>query len=274
MKSTAETIRQRAFPWIILGLLFVSVSVPQSGAETLWDSDFKGYVSDGSSLKIGSVLIVRITPSSNLSLTASQIDSNEGRLSFEGGEGGELFDFLPRVSSSASTEREEESSYELQARVAARILRSDEAGLLYLEGERSISINGKEERLLVSGWFSPQQVGDDASLSFDTLHNARLEYESPGLERQEILSEDDVRESEQAKQGTGSAMPTVEREEGPAATEAEAVEGGAAARSTAEEAELGAESAEAPQLELSEERQRELLLEYFNRFLNTIFIEK
>lgn len=224
-------------------MLFVFFSAGSSGAETLWDPVFGGYISDGSGLTTGTTLKVLVTPSTQLTLSSSHIDSTEGRLSFSGGSGGGLFDFLPRASSSGTVEVEEESSYSLETYLTALVTRRGEYGLYYLEGSRSISLNGNREKLSVGGWFSAEQVSPAGTLAFDSLHDAVLEYSSPGLAMDEILSREDL---------TSTTAGRMETTTPPAGAETPM-------------------TPEAPGTALTEEKQKELLLRYFNRFLQNLF---
>ena len=131
-------------------LLAAAVSVSPAGGEALWEPGFSGYLSPRGSVAVGDVLLVEITPNTELNLQSSHIDSEEARLSFSGGEGAGLFDFLPEGSSSSEQSIEQEDSYELSTRVAVRVTDRDENGLPSLRGERAVEINGLRERIVLS----------------------------------------------------------------------------------------------------------------------------
>jgi len=97
----------------VAALLFLSFSLH---GETLWNQEFKGYLADGAALKVGDIIAVSVTPATTLSLSASHVDSQEGKLSFTGGEGESLFSFLPEGSSSTVREVEEDSNYTLETK--------------------------------------------------------------------------------------------------------------------------------------------------------------
>ncbi|HDQ13740.1 MAG TPA: hypothetical protein ENN41_02865 [Sediminispirochaeta sp.] len=249
MKYNTQSSRQDGYLqlWIRLPvLLFGLVTASILGAETLWDSNFRGYTVDGSGFDVGSVLVVDIAPSTELKISASHIDSGQGRLEFQGGSGRDFFDFLPQASSSTSTKLEEEVSYELRAKIAARVVRKDEAGLLHIEGERSVTINGRRESILVSGIVSPSQIGSDATVPFHLLSDSILEYRGPGLSSEAIVRDTEI----------------TERIPDPTAGDGEEIEDGEA-ETAQDEGSTG--------MRLTEEKQRELLLQYFNRFLSTMF---
>ncbi len=256
--------RQRAIATGTLWMLFVFFSVSSTGGETLWNPDFGGYISDGSGFKVGTTLSVIVTPSTRLTLTSSHIDSTEGRLNFSGGKGEGLFDFLPEASGSSSFNLEEESSYTLETSVTARVTRRGEDGLYFLEGRRSILLNSNRETLRISGWFSPDGVSSEGTLAFDMLHEAELEYISPGLAREDVLSPEDLTEKQE-----GRAIPETTPQE------AQLSEG----QDTGEVVEGETRGTESPEVEddgtiplsLTAEKQEELLIRYFNRFIRSFF---
>jgi hypothetical protein len=270
----------------LICLLALLAPVSTANADSLWDPDFEGYIVDGSGVEIGAALVVRITPSTELTLTSAYIDSSEGRLSFSGGSGTGLLDFLPQASSATSREVEQESAYELDTRLGAVITDRDDDGLYYLEGERSLSINGSRESLRVSGWFSPRQVQPDGSIHFDMLHRSLLEYTSPGLDQAEVLRLEDIQETEMPEVRPETAPTDPEEAAGPeeaavpeSPAEAEEADAGTAAGSVLET--MPAAGSQAPdtqterasRYQLTEEKQKQLLLRFFNRFISTILTE-
>jgi len=251
--------RQRAIATGLLWMLFVFFSVSSTGGETLWDPAFGGYITDGSGFKVGTALSVIVTPSTRLTLTSSHIDSTEGRLSFSGGTGAGLFDFLPEASGSSSFDLEEESSYTLETSVTARVTRKGEDGLYFLEGRRSILLNSNRETLRISGWFSPDRVSPEGTLSFDMLHEAELEYISPGLAREDVISPEDLTETPLQEAASEAPMPEDQNT-------GEVVEGETQGIESPEVEDGGSMT-----LSLTEEKQEDLLIRYFNRFIRSFF---
>ena len=253
-----DSLRGAAF---IAALLLFVLSI---NAESLWDQNFEGYVADGAALEVGEIISVTVTPTTTLTLASSHVDSQEGRLSFTGGDGSALFSFLPTGSSNLSKEIEEESSYSLETEIPVRITGRDENGLLNLQGARTIKLNNTDETLRISGQCAAEAVDSQKTVRFNDLYNAVLEYRSPGLRTQDILSEADLREvtAEQAVQA-GQATPETAEDE-TLGEVADTQPGGT---------EQEAEPAQTTQgYELSPEKQRELLLQYFNRFIDTLFV--
>lgn len=277
MDHSFGILRGKIGMFSLICLLTLLAPVPTANADSLWDPDFEGYIVDGSGVEIGAALVVRITPSTELTLTSAYIDSSEGRLSFSGGSGTGLLDFLPQASSATSLEVEQKSSYELDTRLGAVITDRNEEGLYYLEGERRLSINGSKETLRVSGWFSPRQVQPDGSIHFDMLHRSVLEYTSPGLDQAEVLNPEDIQEAEMPEIRPETASDSLAGPESSA--EPGEADAGTAAESSQEAA--SADGFQAPdtqtkgasRYQLTEEKQKQLLLRFFNRFISTVLTE-
>lgn len=251
---------------IIAALLLFALSL---NAESLWDQNFEGYIADGVSLKVGEIISVTVTPTTTLTLAASHVDSQEGRLSFTGGEGNALFSFLPSGSSNLSKEIEEESSYTLETEIPVRITGRDANGLLNLEGSRTVKLNNTDETLRISGQCAAGSVDSQKTVRFNDLYNAVLEYTSPGLRTEGVLTEADIREIAIAE--APQASPDAAAAETAGTTEAAGEVEEAQPAGPEQEAAVPPASESTPAYELSPEKQRELLLQYFNRFIDTLF---
>ncbi|MDZ7794093.1 MAG: flagellar basal body L-ring protein FlgH [Spirochaetia bacterium] len=239
-------------------LLFLSFTLY---GETLWDQNFKGYIADGAALKVGDIIAVGINSTTTLTLSASHVDSQEGKLSFTGGEGKALFSFLPEGSSSTVREVEEDSTYALETKIPVRIVERDQNGLLNIEGQRSVTINGNTETVRISGLASAESVNSQGVLQFEDLYNAVLEYTSPGLEPSEFLTVEDINRSEPEPAEPPAPLAT-------ATPEADNLEQTLEQQSAEEQSNTATAGST---LSLTPEKQQELLLQFFNRFISTLF---
>jgi len=239
-------------------LLFLSFSLY---GETLWNQNFKGYVADGAELKVGDIIAVGVTSTTTLTLSASHVDSQEGKLSFTGGEGKALFSFLPEGSSSTVREVEEDSTYTLETKIPARIVDRDQNGLLSVDGQRNVTINGNTETVRIRGSASAESVDSQGVLQFEDLYNGVLEYTSPGLESSEFLTAEDISrtEPEASEPPAPPASATPEADNIEQALEQQAGEDQPSTAPTSSS------------LSLTPEKQQELLLQFFNRFISTLF---
>ncbi len=248
-------------------ILFVAVvTVSPLAGESLWEPGFSGYITPGSSVEVGDQLLVEIRPNTELKLASSHIDSENARLNFSGGEGKGLFDFLPEAQSSSEREVEEEDSYALSTRMAVEVVAVSESGNLSLRGERSIEINALKERIVLSGSLSPSALRSDGetegAVPFDLLHNAELSYSGIGYGADTPVQMEDLVRPEEAP----ASEPATEAEAAGAGAGGETAEAEGEANRAAETGNTG-EGA----YTISEERRRELLLQYMNRFVDLLF---
>jgi hypothetical protein len=118
------------------------------------------------------------------------------------------------------------------------------------------------------------------------LHRSLLEYTSPGLDQAEVLRLEDIQETEMPEVRPETAPTDPEEAAGPeeaavpeSPAEAEEADAGTAAGSVLET--MPAAGSQAPdtqterasRYQLTEEKQKQLLLRFFNRFISTILTE-
>lgn len=272
-KSTNREFHNSIKGAAVFAALFLFVC--SLNGETLWESEFQGYIVDGAALGVGDIISVTVTPHTKLSLDTTHVDSQQGKLSFTGGEGTSLFSFLPEGTSNLSKEIEEESSYSLETSIPARLVERDSRGLFRLDGSRTITINRKEEVLSLSGWCDPASVSTQGVIDFDKLYNAVLEYTSPGLQQSKIITQEDLQENEadtaQAQQTGGTAGLDEDGQQTGQDIGAEGAETETEEATGVDAEEVGSAEGTSSGPELTPEKQRELLLQYFNRFIDTLF---
>lgn len=220
-----------------------------AGAESLWSPDFKGYLSGGGSLAAGDVLVVEIDASSSLSFSASNTDSKNLTLEFSGGESGNLFSFLPQVRTGGAQSAKGKEELSLRTQVPAVVLQVGADGRAQVQGSRTISVEGKEESITVSGLVDPRLVDSKRRIALSQLAGARLVYRTFLRPSRETLTQRDLQEIFAAQPapatGTAAAGPT------------------AAAQPAAQPA--------ARTLTITETRKRELLLLYLNSLIDVLF---
>ncbi|MFP4562015.1 MAG: flagellar basal body L-ring protein FlgH [Spirochaetia bacterium] len=232
-------------------LFFLTVITGLSGAENLWTSDFQGYIAEKPVLTEGRLLRVIIDSSTQLDLSASYNADKELVLRFSGGDTGNLFAFLPDIDATnrRTAEGEEESS--LRASLGARVIEIDDTGAARIQGSRTMTLQDSVQAVTVTGWVAPQNVDAENTVSFDQLADAEIVFRSFVKTGQQILTEEDIEEAVLAE-APEAAAPAPDEE----------------AETTDEE-----DAPEQPESRytLSDERKRELLLNYINQFVQLIF---
>jgi flagellar basal body L-ring protein FlgH len=239
-----------------------------AGAESLWSPGFKGYLSGGRGPAVGDVLVIQIDASSSLSFTSSSNDSKNLTLEFSGGEAGNLFSFLPQVRTSGSRNATGRDVLSLKTEIPVVVTAVNPDGTAQVQGSRTVSVEGKNESVTVSGTVSPSLVDQKGSVAFSRLANSRLVYTTFLTSSQDVLSPADIRQvlapapAPAGAPGAPAAAPAAG-----AAPGAPAAPGAAPAAGQAP----AAQPAAAPGLTLSDPKKRQLLLLYLNRLIDVIF---
>jgi hypothetical protein len=238
----------RTFFWL---LIFFAGCFPASWGDSLWSTDFTGYLTDGAQFAVGDTFTVSIDSDFDLSYRSTSVDAKSVTLEFSGGEYGDLFAFLPAVRTSGDRDVKGSDEHSMVSRLAVGVVRIEEDGTLSVQGSRTLVIDAKEESLTLSGRVDPRDVGQSREISIDRVVDVRVVYRSLLLPTEDVLSGEDIEEVLRDLGGEAEAP------EQPAAP------GGG-------ETETGPEGvSSAPRL--SDQKKKELFLRYVNRLMNLIF---
>jgi hypothetical protein len=270
-----------SFPRFAIRVVFFSAVAGLLGAESLWTPGFKGYLSAETSARQGDVVTVVIDASSSLSFEASSDDAKSITLEFSGGEFGNLFSFLPLGRTGGTQSVQGAQKYEASSEIAARVAESDAAGAVRVQGSRAVSIQGREEQLIVSGWLDPNDLGAGRRVRFSQLSDSRLSFRTFLEPAAPVLTAADIEQVVAALGGTpapGAGAPAAGLAGGAAAA---AGPGAAAAPPQPAAGQPGAVPpgvtlAQAPAARtttytLSDAKKVELFLQYINRLVDVLF---
>ena len=237
---------------IILPLLLIAAI---SGSESLWTPGSGGLLSGNGRLTPGDIVIVEIDSSSSFSFTSTSSDTKSLTLELSGGEYGELFSFLPSGSSLGDRSVKGSEEYEIKSSIGTRVQEIDATGRAFIRGVRSVSFEGKEESITLTGWLEPALLGSDKRIVFSRLGDARLIFRTLLEPGGGVISSRDIEEvSRSFPAGTGPNSATTEGTGG---------EPGASIQAGAALAGSG--------YQISDSRKNELLLLYINRIVDIIF---
>lgn len=269
----------------LVALFIILAGLYPLGAESLWSPGFKGYVTSRGVLTKGDTVVVVIDSSSNLTFSASSSDSKTLTLEFSGGAGGNLFSFLPQGKTGGETNLKGAEQYSFRGQIAASVTDVDPTGRGLIQGTRTITIQGKEESVTVSGSVNPKDVDQNGEVPLSRVADAKLLFRTFVEPSQPVLSDQDIQQLISA--AAAAATPTPATTGGPGAvtpaTPATVAPAGAPATSTtptapagtsalpASTATTGAAAAPSTTLTLSDAKKRELLLTYLNRLIDIIF---
>jgi len=232
-------------------VVFSAGSLSAAWGDSLWSTDFAGYLTDGRRFAVGDTLTLNIESDFALSYRSTSVESKALALEFSGGEYGDLFAFLPAARTSGDRDVKGSGEHSVTSRLAVRVVAVEEDGTLSVQGSRTLVIDAKEESLTVTGRVNPRDVDQSREISMASVVDVRVVYRSLLEPTADVLTEEDIEE--------------VLRELG---VEAEVVERPPAAG--AEEAETTAETVSAAP-RLAEESKTQLFLRYVNRLVDLIF---
>jgi len=236
---------------IILSLLLIAAV---SGSESLWIPGSGGILSANGRLTPGDIVIVEIDSSSSLSFISTSSDTKSLTLELSGGEYGELFSFLPSGSSRGDRSVKGSEEYKIKSSIGTRVQEIDDTGRASIRGVRSVSFEGKEEYITLTGWLEPALLGSDKRIAFSRLGDARLIFRTLLEPGEGVVTARDIEEiSRTLPAGTDPIGTTTEGAgEEPGASMQVAAQAGSG-------------------YQISDSRKKELLLLYINRIVDIIF---
>jgi len=226
-----------------------------SWADTLWTPSFDGYLSARSALGAGDIVYVQIDGATSLSFQAAASDAKSLTLEFSGGQFGSLFSFLPQTRSGGEFSSRGRQQYTIESRFAARVAQVDGTGKARIEGTRSVTLEGKQESLALSGWLDPADLVSGREVRFSQLADARLSFRTLLEPAAPVLTSRDI------EQIVAALPPPTAAPAGSAAAPGAAP--GAPAPATP--------SARAAEYTLTDARKLELFLRYINRLIDFLF---
>lgn len=274
----------------IAAIVLLSLSLSGVQGQSLWTPGFSGYLSGSSTLKVGDTVLVTIDANTKLSYTASNVSDKSLTLQFGGGDTGNLFSFLPAGSTGSKQNLKGDEQLALTGSLVTRVQSIDANGTIFVQGSRSSTINGREQSISLSGWVDPRLLKDSRTIPFSQVADARLDYRSVLEPSAPVLTSNDLVQVIQsiATQNAAAVGP-----QGAGAPPAAASPAGsapaAAGPAPAQPAAPGAQPPAAaqagyqgqtpvaagqpppPSVTLTDQKKRELLLQYLNQLLDLVF---
>jgi hypothetical protein len=237
------------------------------GGESLWSPDFKGYLA-GRGLAKGDAIAIVIDTASALSFSASNTDSKNLTLEFSGGEGGNIFAFLPQVKTTGTLSTKGAEQYSLKGQILVTVTDVDASGRGMVQGNRAVSLEGKEESLTLSGWVNPKDVDQKGQVPLSRLGEARLVFKTFLAPAQAVLTDSDIQQIISAAQPAATSAAAAS----PAGATAPAPAAAAGATPAGQPAAAAAQQPSRT-LSLTDAKKRELLLIYLNRLIDILFTQ-
>jgi flagellar L-ring protein FlgH len=228
MLPISRSLIMRLSAAFLMTLVVIARSV---SADSLWDPEAPSLFAGSGNLQVGDTVLVSIESENTLSYSSSRVDTERVSIELSGGEGAGLFSFLPVGSTSGNQSLQGSEALSIQTTFAVRVVGIEEDGHLALRGGRTITIQGKQESISLSGVVDPLLVGEDRTLPFAGIADVRLTYSTLLQPGAGVLRADDlVRADPESPDG-----------------------------------------ATAGQISLTDQKRDELILSYLNRLLDLIF---
>lgn len=237
-------------------------ALTRAGGDSLWSPDFKGYLSGGRGFAVGDTIVVQIDASSSLSFSASSNDTKNLTLEFTGGQSGNLFSFLPQVRTGGEQSTTGKDSLSLKTQVPVVVTAVNPDGSAQVQGSRTVSVQGKNESVTVSGSVSPGLLDQKGSINFSKLANSRLVYTTFLASAKDVLTQADLQTL---------LTPAPAAAAAPAGTPAPAQPGVPAPAPQGAQAGTGAAQGPQQSLVITDARKKQLLLLYLNRLIDVVF---
>jgi len=166
---------------MIIACLMLGVAAT-AGAGPLWSEDGGSLYSNPKAHRVGDILTVQIYENSTASSDAQTGTENKAEIG--GGPGDGLLDFISlwglnsenKYEGKGNTSRQGKLSATMSVRIC-EVLAGDQ---FRIEGTRSVTRNGEEDRLLVSGVIRSRDIGPDNTIASSAIADAVIVYEGEG----------------------------------------------------------------------------------------------
>lgn len=137
--------------------------------------------------QVGDVLLVLIMETANASRESKISSSTKSDVALNGSISGTLTDFLPMFGANAAVDNSHngmegtEQKERLTGKITATIVERSPNGILYIEGERVVEVNGEKNLMQLSGRVRPKDIRADNSVYSYNVADAQITYRKTGL---------------------------------------------------------------------------------------------
>lgn len=167
-------------------ILLLVILVAASGLS----QDFKSPVSLYTDIKgydIGDVVTILVMESANAARESKISSISSSSVGTEGSVKGNLWDFLPlfgassKVSSDHTGAEGTQQKEKLTGRISAIIVEKTENGMLRIQGEKLVEVNGEKNIMKIEGYIRPRDIGENNTVYSYNIANAKIIYKKAGI---------------------------------------------------------------------------------------------
>ena len=144
--------------------------------------------SDIKAHKVGDIITVLIVESSNASRESKSSNSSSSEIGADASVKGNLTGFLPlfgassALSNAQSGRNDTEQKDRLTGKISATIVEEISNGMVRIEGERLVNVNGENNLMKVEGKVRTRDIKSDNTVFSYNIAEAKIIYEQTGLE--------------------------------------------------------------------------------------------
>ncbi|MCD6100773.1 MAG: flagellar basal body L-ring protein FlgH [Candidatus Marinimicrobia bacterium] len=143
-------------------------------------ADIKGY-------DVGDVVTILVMESANAARESKISSSSSSSVGAEGSVKGNLWDFLPlfgassKVSSDHSGAEGTQQKEKLTGRISAIIVEKSKNGMLKIQGEKLVEVNGERNIMKIEGYIRPRDIQENNTVYSYNIANAKIIYRKAGI---------------------------------------------------------------------------------------------
>lgn len=142
---------------------------------------------DVKAVKVGDIVTVLIMETANASKASKVNNSSSSNASASGSVSGNLTNFLPLFGASSEIANSHDGSTDTQqkekltGKMTATITEEAPNGMLKLEGERILEVNGEKNVMSLDGYVRPRDIAADNTVYSYQIANAEIVYRKMGM---------------------------------------------------------------------------------------------
>jgi len=165
---------------LILLLAGKAMSQPNGNLYSLY-TDVKAH-------SVGDVVTVLIVENARASRNSELRSNSEAQINADGKVSGTFTDFLPlfgattTVGNSIDDTEGTKQEDQLTGKITVTITEQTAGGLLKIEGERSVAVNGEENIMKLEGFVRPRDILSDNTVYSYNIANASIVYRKDGID--------------------------------------------------------------------------------------------
>lgn len=179
----SEAISRRGrWPGMLAGLGLIGLLLAGSAAANRFDVDaYRPLTADRRALRVGETLTVIVLESTRASSRAATDSASDTQISIEAHDRRHPYSAGARMGGENSGTGGTTRSGDVRAQLAVRVVESQPGGMLKVEGEQVLIVNGEAQTIRLSGVVRTDDIGPDNTVLSNRIGDARIEFSGRGV---------------------------------------------------------------------------------------------